>query len=120
MFLNGGVYGGARILSPATVREMTRDQIPGISAEWSGEFFPEAGWGYGWTIQGNKKGSRDASLLSPSTFSHGGGGMHYAWADPACDLVGVYLSVAARTVSARRCETCFDLFVNAVTARVVE
>ena len=93
-FLNGGVYGGARILSPATVREMTRDQVPGVSAEWSGEHFPEATWGYGWGIQGNKKGSRDGSLLSPATFSHGGGGMNYMWADPALDLVGVYLTVA--------------------------
>lgn len=120
VFMNGGVYGGARILSPATVREMTRDQIPGLSAEWSGEYFAEATWGYGWGIQGNKKGLRDSSLLSAATFSHGGGGMSYAWADPGLDLVGVYLSVAARTVSARRCETSIDLFVNAVTASVVE
>ncbi len=32
MFLNRGSYGDARILSPASVREMTRNQIPGISA----------------------------------------------------------------------------------------
>lgn len=120
MFLNGGVYGGARILSPATVREMTRDQIPGLSAEWSGEYFPEATWGYGWGVQGNKKGLRDASLLSAATFSHGGGGMNYMWADPTCNLVGVYLTVATRRVSERRCETCVDLFVNAVTASVVD
>jgi len=118
MFLNGGVYGGARILSPATVREMTRNQIPGLSAEWGGEFFPEAGWGYGLAIQGNKKASRDGSLLSPATFSHVGGGMNYAWADPALDLVGAYLM--PRWVSARRRETGVDLFVNAVTASVVE
>ena len=120
MFLNGGVYGGARILSPATVREMTRDQIPGLSAEFLGEFFPEACWGYGWGIQGNKKGSRDASLLSPATFSHSGGGMNYAWADPALDLVGVYMTVAPRPVSARRWEMGKDLFVNAVTASVID
>jgi CubicO group peptidase (beta-lactamase class C family) len=120
MFLNGGIYGGEQILSLATVREMTRDQVPGLSAEWSGEYFPEATWGYGWGIQGNKKGLRDASLLSVGTFSHGGGGMSYAWADPALDLVGVYLSVAASRVSQRRCEACFDLFVNAVTAAIVD
>lgn len=118
MFLNGGVYGGARILSPATVREMTRDQVPGLSAEYLGEHFPEATWGYGLGIQGNKKGSRDASLLSPATFSLVGGGMNYAWADPALDLVGAYLM--PRWVSARRRETGVDLFVNAVTASVID
>jgi CubicO group peptidase (beta-lactamase class C family) len=32
MFLNGGSYGGVRILSPASIAEMTRNQIPGVSA----------------------------------------------------------------------------------------
>jgi hypothetical protein len=46
--------------------------------------------------------------------------MNYMWADPASDLVGVYLTVASRRVSERRCDTCVDLFVNAVTASVVD
>src|SRR5439155_1510856 len=32
MFLNRGVYGEARILSPPAVAQMTRNQIPGIGA----------------------------------------------------------------------------------------
>ena len=124
-YLNGGVHGGARILSPASVAEMTRNQIPGIGASWEGEFFPEAGWGYGWGIQGGKKGQRDGSLHSPATFSHGGIMMHFAWADPAYDLVGVYLSILpaekkVQIAPGRHSQWCADLFANAVTASVVD
>src|SRR5215470_17434571 len=47
MFLNRGRYGEVRMLSSAAVAEMTRNQIPGISAQERGEFFPEASWGFG-------------------------------------------------------------------------
>src|SRR5262245_32186879 len=74
MFLNRGCYGNARILSPAAVGEMTRNQIPGIGSRIPGEFFPEASWGFGWSIHGNKKSLRYGSLHSPQTFSHHGAG----------------------------------------------
>ena len=120
-FLNGGVYGGQRILSPATVREMTRNQIPGVSANWAGEFYPEASWGLGWSVEENKRGVRDPSLLSPAAFSHSGINMKFGWADPANDLVGVYLSVLpAKTSPWRRGDWQVDLFANAVTASVVD
>ncbi len=120
MFLNGGRYGQVRVLSPASVAEMTRNQIPGVSAHWAGEFFPEASWGYGWGVQGNKKAVRHGSLLSPSTFGHGGIGMMYLWIDPVAELVGVYLSVALAMISARIGDSCVDLFMNAVTAAVTD
>lgn len=43
MFLNDGIYGDRRILSPATVAAMTRDQIPGISASFIDLHMPNAG-----------------------------------------------------------------------------
>ncbi|WP_440961681.1 serine hydrolase domain-containing protein [Paenibacillus nitricinens] len=45
MFLNGGIYNGVRFLSPVTVKEMTRNQIPGVSSQYRDEVFPEAYWG---------------------------------------------------------------------------
>src|SRR5258706_131901 len=74
MFFDRGRRGEARILSPASVAEMTRDQLPGIPARYNDELFPEASWGLGWDIRGSKKGLRDGSLQSPATFSHGGSG----------------------------------------------
>jgi len=113
MFLNRGVYGDARILSPASVAEMTRNQIPGIGARYGDEFFPEASWGFCWNIHGNKKDR--GTLHSPETFCHGGGGRVFLWADPVYEIVGVYFSVMledSRNYS--------DLFMNAVTAAVVD
>jgi hypothetical protein len=42
------------VLSPAAVAQMTRNQIPGISARYNGEVFPEASWGLGWSVLGEK------------------------------------------------------------------
>lgn len=120
LFLNGGVYGGRRVLSPVTVAEMTRNQIPGLSGYWAGETFPSVSWAYGWGIQGVKKSPREGSLLSPRSFLQTGIGMHLVWADPVYDLVGVYLSVTPRMATARKGDWCADLFVNAVTASIIE
>jgi len=120
MFLNRGVYGGARVLSPVTVAEMTRNQIPGVSALWAGEYFPEASWGYGWDVLGNKRSGREGSLLSGAAFGHGGSGMTKLWCDPIYDVVIVYLSIATKMVTARKSDWCADLFINAVMASIVE
>jgi len=74
MFLNQGIYGDTRILSPVTVSAMTRNQIPGIGARYGEELFPEAEWGLGWSTTGNKKAlGYSEPLLSQKTFCHGGG-----------------------------------------------
>ena len=120
MFLSRGSYGDARILSPASVSEMTRNQIPGIGSRFGDEFFPEASWGLGWGIRGDKKALRYGSLHSPQTFSHQGAGGAFFWVDPVYDLVGVYFSVVLEMIDSLRSKTGFDLFMNAVTAAVVE
>ena len=120
MFLNRGRYGDVRILSPASVAAMTRNQIPGIQSRFFGEFFPEASWGSGWDIHGNKKSVWNGSLLSAATFSHGGGGMVFLWADPVYELVGVYLSVALETHPNGLPKSSIDLFANAVAASIVD
>ena len=114
MFLNRGVYGDARILSPASVAEMTRDQIPGIGARYGDEVFPAASWGLGWDVHGDKKRVlSDGALHSPRAFRHGGTGGVYLWVDPVYDIVGIYFSVGLQT-------TARDLFINAVTAAVMD
>jgi len=74
MFLNGGTYGGARILSRRTVETMTSDTYLA-----GGELDPErgtrVGYGMGWMI------ARDG------TFSHTGSDGTGAWVDPHHDLI---------------------------------
>jgi serine-type D-Ala-D-Ala carboxypeptidase len=120
MFLNRGCYGDVRILSPATVREMTRNQIPGISAEYFGEYFPEASWGLGWTACGDKKSLDEGTLRSPATFSHTGAGGIQLWVDPDQELVGVYFSVVPKVDAGNRHIWPVDLFMNAVTASLID
>jgi CubicO group peptidase (beta-lactamase class C family) len=120
MFLNGGCYGDARVLSPASVAAMTRNQIPGIGARHMDEFFPEAFWGLGWGIDGNKRYLNRGTLQSPDTFSHGGAGGVFLWIDPAYEIVGAYFSVSLWLVEGERVRTGADLFVNAVTSAITD
>jgi CubicO group peptidase (beta-lactamase class C family) len=121
MFLNRGCYGDVRLLSPATVAAVTRNHIPGISALFSGQVFPEASWGLGWDILGEKKAERDGSLRSTRTFQHGGLGGVFLWVDPVYEIVGAYFSVVLRLLPAfGNLDWNADLFMNMVTAAVVD
>lgn len=91
MFQNKGIYNGKRIISPVTVAEMTKNHIPGVAAEYRDEFFPEASWGYGWSINGSKKDGGD--LFSPLAYSHWGAAGVFFCVDPVYDTIQVYLSV---------------------------
>lgn len=91
MFLNGGVFDGKRILSSVSVREMTRNRIPGVASEYRDEYFPEAYWGLGWSINGNKLDGDD--LFSPEAYSHWGAAGVFVAVDPVYDLVSVYFTV---------------------------
>jgi CubicO group peptidase (beta-lactamase class C family) len=121
MFLNRGRYGDARILSPASTAEMTRDQVPGIGARYGEEVFPEASWGLGWDVHGNKKRAiRDASLHSPQAFGHGGAGGVSLWADPVYEIVGAQFPVVLEDLPNGLPKLCRDHFVNAVTAAITD
>ncbi len=112
MYLNKGVYGDVRILSKASVETMTRNQIPGVAARWGDQFFSEASWGLGWSIQGNKR-DEYGSLCSPQTFSHGGAGGTFLWVDPVREVVGVYFSVYSHYTD---CGT--DLYSNMIMSAI--
>jgi serine-type D-Ala-D-Ala carboxypeptidase len=118
MFLNRGRYADARILSPASVGEMTRNQIPGIGGRNGDEYFPEASWGLGWDVHGNKRALADASLLSPRAFGHGGHMGTKLWVDPVYDVVAVHLLTATRLRTPEISVNSKDLFVDAVLAAV--
>lgn len=74
MFLNGGIYGGARILEEATVETMTSP-----TALASGRTAPDESdrvwYGYGWFLD------------DEGAFYHGGSDGTWAFVDPAEDLV---------------------------------
>ena len=123
MFLNRGLYGDTRLLSPLTVAEMTRNQVPGISSRFVDEVFPEAGTGISWFIRENKKAvAYGETLQSSKTFVHSGAGGVLIWVDPIRDIVGCYFSVnmGPITIAETYRYWCADLFINAVMAAIVD
>ena len=122
MFLNGGTYGDRRLLSPATVRAMTINQVPGIGARIDTAEFKEASWGLGWSLHGEKTGWC-GGLYSPESYEHWGSGGNYLWVDPRYELVGVYLSGARDYNDINeffRKSLRNDLFTDVVTGAITD
>ncbi|MFQ5944054.1 MAG: serine hydrolase domain-containing protein [Anaerolineales bacterium] len=121
MYLNRGRYDGARILSPASISAMTRNQTPGIPAVFGDESFPESEWGLGWGVHFTKHAwAWDEPLLSPGTFCHSGGFAVVLWVDPATELVAAHCSVYTEMKESGFPLGHQDLFINSVMAAVGE
>jgi CubicO group peptidase (beta-lactamase class C family) len=131
MLLDRGSYGGQRILSPASVAAMTRDQvdiaipriIPWIDSGTGKRMdidISGGGYGYGLYIFGaGDRFRQNGALASISAFGHVGNGGTCVWADPEREVVGVYLSVSPRMH--RDVFLCnSDLFQNAVHAAIID
>jgi len=117
--LNGGHFGNARILSPAAVAAMTRDQIPGIGARFFNKIMRHASWGYGWQIESPNKWPYFHGSLQPlGTLAHPGAGGSTFWIDRGHELVGAYFEVTTRVTENMDHLWNFDLFQNAITAAV--
>jgi CubicO group peptidase (beta-lactamase class C family) len=118
MFLNRGMYGGVRVLSPASVAEMTRDQIPGVPAVYGPERFDQAGWGYGWNIKVEKREANRPGLASSSTFEHSGAGGAAVLVDPQRELLVVYFSVETSGEPGEVHQWCMDHLADAAIAAI--
>lgn len=75
-FLNGGSYGEARILEPASVAEATRPQTAHVYGEAEREQRTSF-YGLGWRVSGD------------GVYSHGGSDGTFAWVDPGRQILGV-------------------------------
>ena len=82
MILNGGTYGGARILGPLTVAEMIRPRL-----------VSETGWtrGLGWDINTSFTTNR-GDLFPLGSFGHTGFTGTSIWIDPASKMFVIFLS----------------------------
>lgn len=96
MMLNGGTYGGQRVLDQTFVRLATNPQST---------FIPAAkAYGLGWKV-----------LEEKGTFSHTGSDGTFAWVDPQLDVVGLVLVQAQGTTIPRRAfrelvsQACIDV-----------
>lgn len=85
MMLNGGAFGGKRILSKASVDLMARVHTGDLKAGFS----PGMGFGLGWAVVRNVEGM--FRLNSIGTYGHGGLYRTYGFVDPQKELVGIIL-----------------------------
>ncbi len=121
MFRSGGSYGDSRVLSRASVRALTTNQIPGLRAHINDEILPEAGWGLGWGVHGNKKAwAWDELLLSETAFMHSGSGGVIMWVDPTYESLAIFFSVYLDLLEDGRPNSSADLFINAALATIEE
>ena len=82
MILNGGSYGGVRILAPLTVAEMTRPRVVSSGGATRG-----LGWDINTTFSTNR-----GDLFPLGSFGHTGFTGTSMWIDPASDMFVVFLS----------------------------
>jgi CubicO group peptidase (beta-lactamase class C family) len=118
-FLEGGAHGGRRILSPASVREMTRNQLAGDAegvVPWRA-----ASWGLGWDVKGRKAPHSSGALTSAATFGHTGSSGSMVWVDPELELVCVMIGTrSAESGWSDGAVPRRALFSNAVVAAVAD
>lgn len=82
MWLNGGTYGGTRILSQPTVRLFTTDKSPTC----------RRGLGFDKPDINKPQSSPTTELASPSTYGHLGFTGTCFWVDPENDLIFIFLT----------------------------
>ncbi len=76
MFLNGGIYGGKRLLSEASVREATKAQTKHTHPEAVRNNPRQAFYGFGWRV-------------TNGVHAHGGSDGTYGWVDPRRQIIGL-------------------------------
>jgi CubicO group peptidase (beta-lactamase class C family) len=112
--LQGGGLDGVRLLSPASVAAMTRDQT------WSMSEIPEAlrrgqPWGLGWQLVPPRDAGAFGDLLSPGSYGHGGATGTTMWVDPARELVCCLFTTEPLEQSGRLLGRCSTMIAAAAT-----
>jgi len=118
LFLNGGSYGGARILGPLTVQAATSCQTHPLSAErgWGFAIRPERVYAEPWVPSGRAAGE----LFSRAAYGHSGFTGTCLWMDPVCGMVVVLLTNRTHPVADGRFNYMVrPRFFNAVAGSVL-
>jgi CubicO group peptidase (beta-lactamase class C family) len=84
MMLGGGVLGGGRVLSPATVRAMTSNQLA-LMPQVPEEDRRCRPWGLGWRLNWPGSPTSFGDLLGPRAYGHWGATGTMCWIDPEAE-----------------------------------
>ncbi|MCC2669603.1 MAG: beta-lactamase family protein [Armatimonadetes bacterium] len=111
MLLQGGEWAGRRYLGRATVREMTRNQLP-LLPDLPESARIRAAWGLGWRLAAARESDYFGDLHSPASYGHAGATGTVVWNDPETRISFVLLT------NRPGCERFLGLVSNAVAAAV--
>jgi len=112
LFLNSGRWEGQRILSPTTIAAMARNLTAGLPDVGATPPRPVISRGLGWRL--NLDGTMGA-FLTPRAYGHGGASGTMLLMDPELELVISFVDNRWGWNGRER-----DLFLNAITASIVE
>lgn len=85
LMLHKGSMGSVKVLTPASVAEMTKVQTGLLECG----FTPGMSFGYGWAVI--RQPTEVHAMLSPGTYGHGGAFGTQGWIDPQQDLFVILL-----------------------------
>ncbi len=92
MILGGGALDGLRVLSKASVRAMTTNQIPGVPDLLFGH--KEASWGYGFSVICQERWPYfGGALVPPGSATHAGAGGIDHWIDFDNQIAGAFFEI---------------------------
>jgi CubicO group peptidase (beta-lactamase class C family) len=90
MMANGGIFEGHRILSPNTVRFMTRDHRSFLFDDHAPDNAGGMGWGLGFSVMNNP--AKAGWMSSEGTYFWHGAAATTFWIDPTKDMVVVAMT----------------------------
>ncbi len=113
--LGGGELDGVRVLSQATVRAMTLNQLTGFPA------LPEEDrrcrpWGLGWRLGWPGRSDNYGDLVGPNVFGHWGATGTVMWMDPESGAFFVLLTTAPQGDDGRYLARASNVFAACLTS----
>lgn len=114
MMLSGGSHGTQHILSPATVRIATINQLDAMKD------IPEVtrrcrAWGLGWRLHWPAHSANFGDLLSPASYGHWGATGTVLWVDPQSHLWAVILTTEPQEPQGTRLARLSNLLAAALS-----
>ena len=119
LFLAGGAVQGTRIISRATVRQMTSHALVAFP-KLAREELRCRPWGLGWRHVWPGSSSHFGNLLSPRAYGHWGATGTLCWIDPACDAFAVIFSTKPAGSEGRHLALASNLIAAGLNSAIGE
>jgi CubicO group peptidase (beta-lactamase class C family) len=114
MMLNGGTFGNVRVLSPATVRAMTCNQLA-VMPQVPEEERRCRPWGLGWRLNWQGHSANFGDLLGPRTYGHWGATGTLCWIDPDAEAFFILFTTQPQEPEGRFLARLSNIIASALT-----